>query len=241
MATNRMLALSNTAGVVLLVLGGVFVVAAGAAIVLRSRTTREDRPDIPRAMQPGPSDPALETPLLQKLQGWSVVLLAFFVIWIPFNWLREPSLNLQQEKDLKTEAIDRGAREVQPFSEENQLGIGCVRCHGPELRGGLPVAVPGELDSNGNPVYSLSANLTTVCGGPFTGHPLIKSLGDIYTTIQQGRGAMPSWSIRFAGALDDQQVNDLVNFLVYMSSKNVPFKDNVCTNPNAVKRAAESA
>ncbi len=221
-----MLALSDTAGVILLVLGGVFVAAAGAALILRSRVSREPTPDIPPAMEPGPSDPALETPLLQKLQGWGVLLVAFFVIWLPYNWLIEPSTNLKQEKALKTEAIERGSRSVQLFSEENQLGVGCVRCHGPELRGGVIASGTG---------YAYPPNLTTVCGGPSTGHPLIKSLADIYTTIQQGRNVMPSWSIRYQGALDDQQINDIVNYLVFMSSKNVPFKDNICTNPDAVK------
>ncbi len=50
---------------------------------------------------------------------------------------------------------------------------------------------------------------------------------------------MPSWSIRFQGALDDQQINDLVNYLVAMSSENVPFEDNVCLNPDASARALE--
>ena len=36
-------------------------------------------------MRPGPSDSALETPLLQKLQGWSVVLLMFFVLVGPLH------------------------------------------------------------------------------------------------------------------------------------------------------------
>jgi mono/diheme cytochrome c family protein len=119
---------------------------------------------------------------------------------------------------------------VQLFSEENQLGVGCVRCHGPELRGGVIAFGTG---------YNLPPNLTTICGGPSTGHGAIKSLADIYTTIQQGRPgtAMPSWSIRYQGALDDQQINDIVNYLVFMSSKNVPFKDNICINPEAVKAA----
>ena len=86
---------------ILLVLGVVFVLAAGAALVLRSRVTREPSPDIPPAMEPGPSDPALETPLLQKLQGWGVVLMAFFVVWLPYNWLIEPSTNLKQEEALR--------------------------------------------------------------------------------------------------------------------------------------------
>ena len=223
-----MLALSDTAGVILLVLGGVFVVAAAAALILRSRVTRAPAPDIPSVLQPGPSDTALETPLLQKLQGWGVVLIAFFVIWLPYNWLIEPSTNLTQDRLLKTEAIERGRRSVELFSEQNQLGVGCVRCHGPELRGGVIAFGSG---------YNYPPNLTTICGGPSTDHQLIKSLTDIYTTIQQGRAgtAMPSWSIRYQGALDDQQINDIVNYLVFMSSKNVPFEDNICINPDAVK------
>ena len=63
----------------------------------------------------------------------------------------EPSTNLEQEKALRTEAIERGRRSVELFSEENQLGVGCVRCHGPELRGGvIPVrdrmGIPAEPD-----------------------------------------------------------------------------------------------
>ena len=41
------------------------------------------------------------------------------------------------------------------------------------------------------------------------------------------------------GALDDQQINDLVLYLVDMSSENVPFEDNVCLNPDASERALE--
>ena len=226
-----MLAATNTAGIVLLVLGAIFVVAAGAALFLRSR--QQEQPlDIPRGMRPGPSDAALETPLLQKLQGWGVVLVAFFVIFIPYNWLREPSENLRQEEELLTLAYDRGELAVQTFSEENQLGVGCVRCHGPELRGGVIQA--GDS-------IALPPNLTNVCAGPFGDppHPAIFSQEDIYQVIEEGRGAMPSWSIRYQGALNDQQINDLVVYLVEMSSENVPFEDNVCLNEEASARALE--
>lgn len=226
-----MLAASSTAGIILLVLGVALVVTAGAALVLRSRT-KEQAPDIPDAMRPGPADAALETPLLQKLQGWGVVLVAFMAVWVPYTWLREPSQNLQQDEELKTAAISRGERAVQLFSEENQLGVGCVRCHGPELRGGV-IQVGSD--------YAYPPNLTNVCAGPFGNppHPAIYSTEDIYQVLQEGRGAMPSWSIRYQGALDDQQINDLVNFLVFHSSENVPFKDNVCLNPDASARALE--
>ena len=63
------------------------------------------------------------------------MLVVFFAIFIPYNWLREPSENLRQEDELLTLGFDRGELAVQTFTEENQLGVGCVRCHGPELRG----------------------------------------------------------------------------------------------------------
>jgi mono/diheme cytochrome c family protein len=224
-----LLGAASTAGILLLVLGGLLIVLAGGALYLRGRT-RERRAPIPDGMKPGPSDAALETPLLQKLQGWGVVLVAFLALWMPFTWLREPSQNLRQEEDLKQTAIARGQAATQLFTETNPFGVGCVRCHGPELRG-MPV-------QSGDTVV-LSANLTTVCGGPFTGHANIFSTADIQQVIMEGRNVMPSWSIRFQGALDDQQINDLVNYLVWMSSKNVPFKDNVCLNPDASARALQ--
>jgi mono/diheme cytochrome c family protein len=224
-----MLALTTAAGIGLAIAGALITVAAIAGLALRQRT-RETGPDIPEALKPGPSDAALETPLLQKLQGWSVVMLAFFVIWIPATWIFEPSTNLNQEADLKIEAIDRGSRAVQLFSEENQLGVGCVRCHGPDLTGGI---------IQSGTTFAFPPNLTTICGGATTGHPAIYSIDDIYQVISEGRNVMPSWSIRFEGALDDQQINDIVVYLVDLSSENVPFKDNVCINADASTKALE--
>jgi mono/diheme cytochrome c family protein len=225
-----MLALTTAAGIGLAIAGALITVAAIAGLALRQRT-RETGPDIPEALKPGPSDAALETPLLQKLQGWSVVMLAFFVIWIPATWIFEPSTNLNQEADLKIEAIDRGSRAVQLFSEENQLGVGCVRCHGPDLTGGI---------IQSGTTFAFPPNLTTICGGATTGHPAIYSIDDIYQVISEGRNVMPSWSIRFEGALDDQQINDIVVYLVDLSSENVPFKDNVCINEEASTKALET-
>jgi mono/diheme cytochrome c family protein len=164
-----------------------------------------------------------------------VVLVLFFAVWIPITWLREPSENLKQEQDLQAQSIARGQRSVQLFSEENQAGVGCVRCHGAELRGSV---IQAGVDANGEPAFVATPNLTTVCGGPNTNHPLIKSLTDIYTTIEQGRNVMPSWSIKYKGALDDQQINDIVQYLVFMSSKNVPYAQNICLNQDAADAAA---
>jgi hypothetical protein len=86
-------------------------------------------------------------------------------------------------------------------------------------------------------------NLQTICGGNLVqpAHTQIASLDDIYQVIYEGRGAMPSWSIRYAGALPDQQINDIVMYLVELSSEYVAFEDNICLNPDAADRALEKA
>ena len=191
------------------------------------------------AMRPGPSDHALETPLLLKLQGWGVVLVAFFVLWIPCMWLSEPRRTCSRSRSSKTEAIARGQLATQLFSEDNSLGVGCVRCHGTELRGG----VINALDANGNPILRLSAEPDDGVRRPeHRRTPNIFTIDDIFQVIQEGRDAMPSWSIRYSGALDDQQINDLVQYLVHISSQNVPFDQNVCLNKAASDKAlAENA
>ena len=227
-----MLAETNYIGIAIIALGALLVLVSVGALALRNRV-RGRAAEIPAAMRPGPSDAALEAPLFHKLQGWGVLLLAFFVLWFPITWLLEPSTNMSQDQELIDLAHERGALAVEPFSEENQLGVGCVRCHGPELRGGVIQAGEG---------FAYPPNLTDICEGNLNGaHPAIASVDDIYQVIEEGRNAMPSWSIRYAGALTDQQINDIVVYLIDMSSENVPFENNVCLNPDAETRAVEKA
>jgi hypothetical protein len=227
-----MLALTQAQGIILAIGGAVFLAIAGSVLFLRGRR-RAAAPDIPQSMRPGPSDEDLETPLLQKLQGWGVLLVVFLVVWVPATWLLEPDTNLSQERDLKVDAIHRGSLAVELFTEENQGGVGCVQCHGPTLEGGRILDPTTQT-----PI--ITPDLTTVCGGPWTGHPAIHGLDDIYTTIEQGRGPiMPSWSIRYEGALNDQQINDIVTYIVSIQDEEVTFEHNVCTNLEAKTLADE--
>ena len=77
-----MLALTQAQGIILAIGGAVFLAIAGSVLFLRGRR-RVAAPDIPQSMRPGPSDEDLETPLLQKLQGWGVLLVVFLVVWVP--------------------------------------------------------------------------------------------------------------------------------------------------------------
>ena len=125
---------------------------------------------------------------------------------------------------------------IELFTEENQAGVGCVQCHGPDLMGS---SIPNTQTEDPSDAI-LTPDLTTVCGGPYTNHTLIYGMRDIQTVIEQGRGQMPSWSIRYEGALGDQQINDIVNYIVSIQDEEqVPFEQNLCTNPEALDAAIE--
>ncbi|MCA1726850.1 MAG: cytochrome c [Actinobacteria bacterium] len=186
-----------------------------AVMTARRMRTRTVAPDIPEAMAPGPSDADLEKPLLEKLQAWMLLLVLFFAIWIPVYWLLEPSQNVSDELHSNREGIQRGRETTEEFEEGvNELGFGCVRCHGDGLTGGLNF-FEGK--------FVKPPSLVDVCGR--------LTLEQVYETIREGRPDtdMPSWSVRFAGPLDDQQISDIVQYL--LSIQTVPDDQNKCINP----------
>ena len=208
-----MLAFSGQTLLAFAVIGVVLIVVLGATV--RRMRGREAAPDIPSAMAAGPSDADLEKPLLEKLQAWMLLLVVLFAIWIPVYWLREPAQNVDDEIASNVEAVERGRMTTEEFEEGvNELGFGCVRCHGDGLTGGTNyfegrfVAVPSLVD---------------VCGR--------LTLDQIYDTIRNGREGtdMPSWSVRAAGPLDDQQIFDIVQYLLEVQT--VPDEQNLCINP----------
>jgi hypothetical protein len=83
-------------------------------------------------------------------------------------------------------------------------------------------------------------NLQTVCGGAKYGHGQIKGIQDIVTTIAQGRAGtdMVSWSVRYAGPMDDQQINDIIDYIISIQKE--PLKDNLCVNPPSTTAASPS-
>ena len=226
-----MVALTSAQLLAFVVIGVAFVLAAGyIAYQSKGHTKPRDAPDIPPAMQPAPSDGDLEKGRLEKMQGWGVAFVVLFAVMLPLVWLKEPANNKSQEDALLEQSIERGRQSVLLFSEENQLGVGCVRCHGDN-----PMLGGGQNLYNG--VRVQVPPLNTICAGPNSPiHSAIHNIDDVRQTIMRGRTGtdMPSWSVRFQGALDDQQIQDILNYIVSIQDpEQVPPKFNVCTNPKA--------
>lgn len=219
-------ALSGLA-ITLLVLSGLVVVAFVAAIVrLSLRDRPEPKPDIPAGMRPGPPDEMLERRFVDRFLGWGFLFVVFFAVWIAGLWLMEPQTNADDAVTLTERSVERGSMWFAISDESNPTGFGCARCHGPAGTGGQQIPFGDG--------FVQPPALNDVCGGPETGHPLIESIDDIRATIEQGRPgtAMPSWSILFEGAMNDQQIDDLLNYL--LTIQELPDGvQNVCLEPLA--------
>lgn len=211
------------------IIGLVAAVAIGLAFVggliwltLRGRPDR--KPDIPPAMRPGPADETLERRKVVSLPGWGTLFVLFFTLWIPLQWLKEPSVNVADEVEAVERSVERGSRWFQVSSEENPTGFGCARCHGANAEGGTVSFT--NPDGEVVPEYPVPP-LVNVCE-----RLTIEGTGQIRETIMQGRPntPMPSWSIRFQGAMNDQQIQDLINYL--LTIQNVPENMNKCLDPD---------
>ncbi len=162
-------------------------------------------------MKPGPSDPDLETPILVKLYVWSTMLVVAIALSTAAVFYTDPETNKNDTALLLEQSVLRGHLTTLPGTEENQLGFNCVRCHGPGLHG-------GQNFYNSNVVAV--PDLRIACNH--------LTIDQIVQTIAQGRPGtdMPSWSVQFAGAMDDQQIEDVLNYI--LSIQKVAKAQNKC-------------
>jgi mono/diheme cytochrome c family protein len=223
MSGTQLLALSKGTGAVLAGIGALFLLVAAIAI-FASRKEKATQLRPPAAMRPGPSDQELEGTMLGRFQGWGLVMVMILVLWIPIYFLREPSQNAAQAAQMKQESITRGELLTQLYGPANPTGVGCQRCHGLNLEG-------QAILYNGQVAHS--ANLTQICA--------VYTVDEIRGIIDKGvpNTAMPSWSINYQGALDDQQIQDIINYL--MTIQNVPKDQNKCLNPSPSPSATASS
>ena len=222
-------AIATFALVLGLLIGLAFV---GGLIAVTIRRRGAGSPDIPPGMRPGPADEVLERRHVDRALAWGIVFVAIMAVWLPILWIVEPGTNVADARDLIEQSAERGHMWYEVASGEHPTGFGCARCHGEEAEGGsVPFTTPtGESVPN----YAVPP-LIDVCGGAKYGHAQITTFEDIRDTIMQGREGtpMPSWSVRFAGPMNDHQIQDLLNYITSINEEHVPREDNLCTNPQA--------
>ena len=155
--------------------------------------------DLPANRRTHADDDELETRLLDRSLGWSLVTLTAISLILPMYWLMEPARQENAAIDWVSRFETKGGR---AFEEA------CSGCHGPGGVGG--VAAFTIVDPDGQFVAQVgwkAPALTTVLSR-FTEE-------EVHHILDYGRPGtpMPAWGLPGGGPLTTQQVEQLVVFL----------------------------
>jgi mono/diheme cytochrome c family protein len=195
-----------------------FVLAAGVVIlavlliaVTGARQKARAVGGVPPSRRPGPTDEALEGRLLEGYQLAGVALTAFLALLLPFLYVREPArMRAAADKQTK-ESVVLGQQSFETF---------CARCHGVNATGGVVKRYVTPGVKNAKPADYPAPNLHKI----WERHPGQQVADVAWQTIQQGRPPtpMPTWGVRYGGPMNDQQIINLVNFLLSIQDDNKP-------------------
>ena len=181
---------------------------------------RGGKPSIPIGFRPAPSDDELETNVLERWQGWGLLLTLLLAILLPlYIMFYEPVRMRTAALEMRRESIERGAHHFALSTEENSTGFGCAQCHGADAQGGIAANFrPPGSGADVKPINVPAPNLREIFKRQIVDQK--KTPKDayryVYQTIVQGRPGtpMPTWGLAYGGPLNDQQIEDIVNYLI---------------------------
>jgi mono/diheme cytochrome c family protein len=188
---------------------GVYVVFVAKKADTRPGDEIETAPN----RKPYLEDDAMEGPRLDRALSWGLITLAFVAIALPVYWLREPTREANALKGFDQRSVARGAElfeSAQSKLPPGHIAAGCADCHGNKGQGGVVLfTLQDPRDKNKViPVKWEAPALNTVL---FRFSP-----DEVRKILEFGRPPtpMPAWGVNGGGALGDQQLDDLVNFLI---------------------------
>jgi mono/diheme cytochrome c family protein len=200
--------MSRTTVLILAVVSAIFLFVALIIVISSAREkARRAGPSAPPSRRPGPTDEALEGRLLENYQIAGVALTVFLAVLLPFLYLREPARQeAAASKELK-ESVRLGKATFEEF---------CSRCHGTEAQGGKVERYVTPGVRNAKPTDVQAPDLREI----HSRHPDEDVATVAWTAIQKGRPPtpMPTWGVRYGGPMNDQQITDIVNYLLSVQS-----------------------
>jgi mono/diheme cytochrome c family protein len=204
--------MGRTTVLILAVVSAIFLFVALIIVVSSARErARQAGPSAPPSRRPGPTDEALEGRLLETYQLAGVALTVFLAVLLPFLYLREPTRQKAAAAKEQTESVRLGEATFEEF---------CERCHGVNATGGVVkrYVTPGVKAAK--PADVQAPNLHEV----YQRHPDEDVATVAWDTIQKGRPPtpMPTWGVRYGGPMNDQQITDLVNYILSIQGDNKP-------------------
>ncbi len=166
-------------------------------LVLYGRPRRSRQEGLPVNFSRGDPDSVLESSRLSKIQVWGVASSIFITGFLTIYFVAEPFREAAYGKKFLSASLHRGEIEFRPNSAEGEQGANCAQCHGPEGEGGFAATDPSWPAP---PLNNVLKRYTR---------------DEIFRIIRQGRPGtpMPSWGIEFGGSLNEQKIEDVVNFV----------------------------
>jgi mono/diheme cytochrome c family protein len=200
--------MSRTTVLILAVISAILLFFALIVVISSAREkARQAGPSAPPSRRPGPADEALEGPLLERYQVAGVALTVFLAVLLPFLYLREPVRQKAAASKEMSESVRLGKATFEEF---------CQRCHGANAQGGTVKRYVTPGVKGAKPADVQAPNLHEI----YSRHPGEDVATVAWTTIQKGRPPtpMPTWGVRYGGPMNDQQITDLVNYLLTIQS-----------------------
>jgi len=187
------------------------LILALAVYFVSSARQRARAAGIPPSRRPGPADEALEGPVLERYQAWGLILTAFLALLLPALYLREPTRQAAAAEAQLEKSREQGHHTFEQF---------CARCHGPDAKGGVVKRFKQPGNPDAPPADYPAPNLTEI----YQRHPGQRVSQVAWDTIQKGREGtpMPAWGVRSNGPMNDQQITDLVNWLLTIQADQKP-------------------
>jgi mono/diheme cytochrome c family protein len=178
----------------------VVVATLGLLIVLLAlygRPRRSRQEGLPTNFSRGDPDSVLESSRLAKVQVWGVASAIFITGFLTVYFVAEPFREAAYGKKFLKQSVDRGHVEFAPNTAEGQAGANCAQCHGPNGEGGFAATDPSWPAP---PLSNVFARF---------------SRDEVMRIVKMGRPGtpMPSWGLEFGGPLNDQKIEDVVNFV----------------------------
>jgi cytochrome c553 len=151
-------------------------------------------------------DEELEGRKLDRVLTWGLVTLFIIAIGLPMYWIYEPGRQAQAAEDFNRKFVERGELMFQPTGD-NLTALNCAGCHGPKGVGGVADYPLNNPDGTVSIVKWKAPALNTVL--------LRYSRREVTYILTYGRqfSPMPPWGVNGGGPLNDQQIQNLVDYL----------------------------
>lgn len=152
-------------------------------------------------------DEELEGRRLDQALTWGLVTLFILAVGLPMYWIFEPGRQANASDDFNRKFVERGEEMFAPTGD-NLQALNCAGCHGGmKAQGGVKDYPLTKPDGTVEIVNWRAPALNTVL--------LRYSRKEVEYIITYGRpfSPMPAWGLAGGGALNEQQVQNLVDYL----------------------------